>query len=147
MLTVFTRFLAPIAPVPRSATRSDTVVAGERLFGQLGCAKCHTPTMRTGPSDVPALSGKTVALYSDLLLHDMGPGLANICTHGAEPSELRSGLLMGLGHRQLFLHDGRVSDLREAILAHGGEAEAARAAFARLPWLHQEYLLMFLRSL
>jgi CxxC motif-containing protein (DUF1111 family) len=77
----------------------------------------------------------------------MGPGLADICASDAAPTELRTAMLMGLGHRQFFLHDGRAFDLREAILAHGGEAQAVRESFARLSWLHQEYIVMFLRSL
>ena len=103
--------------------------------------------MRTGRSPNPALSKRTVNLYSDLLLHDMGPALANVCAPDASPAELRTTPLMGLQHRQFFLHDGRVMDLREAIMAHGGEAQAARDAFGRLGWLRQEYLVMFLKSL
>jgi CxxC motif-containing protein (DUF1111 family) len=120
---------------------------GKRLFHQVGCTSCHTPAMRTGPSDVAALSHKTVHLYSDLLLHDMGPDLANVCAYDAAPSELRTSMLMGLQHRRFYMHDGRAIDLRDAILAHRGEAQAARDAFARLPWLRQEYLVIFLRSL
>jgi CxxC motif-containing protein (DUF1111 family) len=148
LLVAFVRFLAPTAPAPeRSRAHADTLSAGERLFGQIGCTKCHTPTMRTGPSDVAAINRKTVQLYSDLLLHDMGPDLANVCARDAAPAELRTTPLMGLGHRQFLLHDGRALDLREAILAHGGEARSARDAFARIHWLNQEYLLIFLRSL
>lgn len=148
LLTAFTRFLAPTARMPaRSRAHADTLAAGEQLFGEAGCTGCHTPSMRTGPSDVPALADKTVHLYSDLLLHDMGPDLVSVCGADASPSEHRTTMLMGLQHRDFYLHDGRTMDLREAILAHGGEAGSARDAFARLPWLHQEYLLMFLRSL
>jgi CxxC motif-containing protein (DUF1111 family) len=148
LLTDFVRFLVPpAAAAPRSPAHEDTLARGRRLFGQLGCAGCHTPAMRTGRGTMTALSHKTVDLYSDLLLHDMGPGLANVCTHDASPAELRTMPLMGLQHRQFYLHDGRVMDLREAILAHGGEAQAARDAFARLAWLRQEYLVMFLKSL
>jgi CxxC motif-containing protein (DUF1111 family) len=103
--------------------------------------------MRTGPSDVGALSNKTVQLYSDLLLHDMGPKLSNACGYDASPEELRTTLLMGLQYRSFFLHDGRAFDLREAILEHAGEAQAARDAFERLPWIQQEYVVIFLRSL
>lgn len=148
LLADFVRFLAPPAAAPpRSAAHADTLARGRRLFDQLGCARCHTPAMRTGSHDKPALSRKTVNLYSDLLLHDMGPSLANVCAHDAAPRELRTTALMGLGHRQFYLHDGRAMDLREAILAHGGEAQAARDAFARLGWLRQEYLVIFLRPL
>lgn len=148
LLADFVRFLAPPAPAPpRSAAHADTLARGRRLFGQLGCAGCHTSAMRTGSRDIAALNRKTVNLYSDLLLHDMGPSLANVCAHDATPRELRTTPLMGLGHRQFYLHDGRAMDLRKAILAHGGEAQAARDAFARLAWLSQEYLVIFLKSL
>jgi CxxC motif-containing protein (DUF1111 family) len=148
MFTAFTRFLAPPArPPARSSEHADTLAAGERLFHDIGCADCHTPTMRTGDSAIPALRRKTIHLYSDLLLHDMGPDLASVCATDASPREVRTAMLMGLQHRELFLHDGRASDLRDAILAHGGEAGPAREAFERLSWLWQEYLVMFLRSL
>ena len=148
LLTDFTRFLVPPAPAPAlSKEQADTLAAGSRLFHQLGCASCHTPAMRTGSTDTPALSNKTVHLYSDLLLHDMGPDLVNVCAYDASPRELRTAMLMGLQHRSFYLHDGRATDLRDAILAHGGEAQAARDAFARLPWLRQEYVVIFLRSL
>jgi CxxC motif-containing protein (DUF1111 family) len=148
LLTTFVRFLAAPAPAaPRSRAQRDTLAAGRRLFGQVGCSACHTPVMRTGPSDVPALRRRTVPLYSDLLLHDMGPALSDVCGRMAGPSEIRTELLMGLGRRDRLLHDGRTMDLTEAILAHGGEAQRARDAFARLPWLRQQYVLIFLQSL
>jgi CxxC motif-containing protein (DUF1111 family) len=148
LLSDFVRYLAPSAAAkPHNRANADTVAGGRQLFGKLGCDKCHTPTMRTGVHAKPALSSKTVALYSDLLLHDMGPGLANVCAHDASPTELRTASLAGLQHRSFFLHDGRTIDLREAILAHGGEAQRARDAFARLGWLRQEYLLLYLRTL
>jgi CxxC motif-containing protein (DUF1111 family) len=148
LLTAFIRFLAPPArSPPRSEAHADTLDGGERLFRQVGCTGCHTPEMRAGPHVVEALADKTIRLWSDLLLHDLGPGLANVCAVDASPTELRTAPLMGLGHRQFLLHDGRATDIREAILSHGGEAQAARDAFARLPWLAQEYIVMFLRSL
>lgn len=148
LLTDFVRFLTPPATArSRSAAHADTVTRGRRLFAQLGCTDCHTPSMRTGSQNTAALNRKTVNLYSDLLLHDMGPKLANVCAYDATPQELRTTMLMGLGHRRFYLHDGRAMDLRDAILAHGGEAQAARDAFARLPWLMQEYLVIFLNSL
>lgn len=148
LLADFVRFLAPPAPAaPRSAAHADTLARGRRLFDQLGCTRCHTRAMRTGTAEIDALSHKTVNLYSDLLLHDMGPGLANVCAHDAAPAELRTTPLIGLRHRQFYMHDGRAMDLREAILAHGGEAQAARDAFARLTWLLQEYMVIFLKSL
>ncbi len=148
LLTTFVRFLTPPAPaVPRSAAHRDSLATGQRLFDVLGCTGCHTPSMRTAPSEIPALDRKTVNLYSDLLLHDMGPALADVCGVSATPAEIRTELLMGLRHRPFFLHDGRAFDLKEAILEHGGEAQGARDAFSRLGWLAQEYVVMFLLSL
>lgn len=148
LLTDFSRFLAPLAQAPpRSPDHADTLAAGRQLFDKLGCTGCHTPAMRTGRHEVEALSRRTVQLYSDLLLHDMGPELANVCAHDAAPAELRTPVLAGLQHRRFFLHDGRAFDLREAIAAHGGEGAASRDAFQRLPWLLQEYVIMFLQSL
>lgn len=148
LLTDFVRFLAPLGSArPHSRAFADTLERGRRLFNQLGCTSCHTPAMRTGSHENAALSHKTLTLYSDLLLHDMGPRLANVCAFDAAPQELRTTPLMGLQHREFFMHDGRAMDLRDAILAHGGEAQAARDAFGRLGWLRQEYLVIFLRSL
>ncbi|MCI0433263.1 MAG: hypothetical protein L0271_06400 [Gemmatimonadetes bacterium] len=148
LLVDFIRFLAPpAAKPPRSSAQADTFATGARIFDQIGCPKCHRPTMRTGSMDVPALSRRVIHLYSDLLLHDMGPGLSNVCAHDASPQELRTTPLLGLQHRSFYLHDGRAIDLREAILEHGGEAQASRNAFARLPWLRQEFVVIFLRSL
>jgi CxxC motif-containing protein (DUF1111 family) len=146
-LVDFVRFLAPPAPASRGAAHRDSVDQGRWLFTSLGCDACHVPTMTTGPSDVAPLDRKRVALYSDLLLHDMGPDLADICGVGAAPAEVRTELLMGLRHRDSYMHDGRTHDLAEAILRHGGEAQAARDAFAALHDLTKLYLLVFLKSL
>jgi len=147
LLTTFVRYLAPPAPVtPASAAQRDTLTMGRRLFTALGCPACHTPALRSGRSDIPALDRRTVPLYSDLLLHDMGPALADICGRTANPAELRTEPLMGLGRRDRFLHDGRAIELRDAILAHGGEAQKSRDAFAGLSWLRQESVVRFLRS-
>ncbi len=147
-LADFVRFLAPLPPAPLAAdARRDTVMRGERLFTSLGCPSCHVPSMTTGRSDVPALDHKVVYLFSDLLLHDMGRELADVCGAGAAPAELRTALLAGLRYRERFLHDGRALDVSEAILAHGGEAARARAAFAQLDWASRQLLLVFLETL
>ena len=147
-LADFVRFLAPLPGVPLAAdARRDSVVRGERVFASLGCPSCHVPSMTTGPNSIPALDRKTVYLYSDLLLHDMGEGLADVCGAGAEPGELRTAILAGLGYRKVFLHDGRTLDLTEAILANGGEAAAAGAAFAVLDLSSRQFLRVFLESL
>lgn len=147
-LADFVRFLAPLPSAPLAAdARRDSVARGERLFTGLGCPSCHLPSMTTGRSEIPALDRKVVYLYSDLLLHDMGRGLADVCGVGAEPAELRTAMLAGLRYREAFLHDGRALDVREAILAHGGEAARARAAFAQLDPVSQQFLLVFLETL
>lgn len=148
LLTAFVRLLAAPAPLaPVTTAQRDSVAEGRRILTALGCAGCHTPVLRTGTgSDIPALNGRAVPIYSDLLLHDMGPALADVCGYTATPAELRTEPLMGVGRRDRLLHDGRTDDLREAILAHGGEAQRSRDAFARLSWLRQEYLVIFLRS-
>lgn len=138
----FMRFMAPLAP---GVVDSPEEEAGALRFQELGCAKCHVPVLPTGPvGSVPAAA---VALYSDLLLHDMGPGLEGTCMPGASNREYRTEPLMGLRYRTRFLHDGRATRVMDAILAHGGEAETAREAFAGLNRLQQEDLLRFLRTL
>jgi CxxC motif-containing protein (DUF1111 family) len=145
--TDFMRFLA--APIPAPSSQSTT--RGERLFASSGCALCHTPSLKTRESDMPALSNKVVALFSDLLLHDMGSGLADRVPQGvATGSEFRTAPLWGLGQRLFFLHDGRTTDLKETILLHqgpGSEANATIEVFKRLSPSDQQDLLNFLRSL
>lgn len=145
LLLDFLRFLAPPAPAPPS---DDPLVAqGEALFAQLGCAACHVPELRAGPAASAAIADQSIALFSDLLLHDMGPGLAGTCGPTAATTEYRTEPLMGLRHRRLLLHDGRALAPIEAILQHGGEAQAARDAFAALDRLTQEALLRYLATL
>jgi CxxC motif-containing protein (DUF1111 family) len=93
------------------------------------------------------LSDRVVFAYTDLLLHDMGPELADICLGDAQPSEFRTEPLMGLRLGASFLHDGRATTIDEAVLAHGGEAERARNRFAALPGRAKASLLKFLSSL
>jgi len=108
-LTVdFIRFLAPPADRPPQQHR------GAHVFQRIGRADCHTPTMKTGPSSVKALAHKEVSLYSDLLLHALGPALADLCRGVAKPEEFRTAPLMGLRFKTTFLHDGRALSLRDA---------------------------------
>jgi len=130
------------------------VLAGARLFESFGCTSCHTVTHRTGPSDIAALADQVIHPYTDLLLHDMGPGLAD----GREDfdaggREWRTPPLWGIGlvddingHRFL-LHDGRARTLEEAILWHGGEAEAAKEAFRLASAEERARLVAFLEAL
>jgi CxxC motif-containing protein (DUF1111 family) len=147
----FMRFLAP--PVPSSDTPggSESIQRGRTAFRGAGCALCHTPTLRTGDSTVAALRNQPAHLYSDLLLHDMGDGLADGVSQGqAGPREFRTAPLWGLGQRLFFLHDGRTSDLGAAVLAHfskGSEANEVVRRFYRLPAARQQDVYNFLRSL
>jgi len=145
--TDFMRFLA--APTPAPSTPSTT--RGAKLFSSSGCALCHTPSLKTRQSDIAALSNKVVALYSDLLLHDMGATLADHVPQGvATGREFRTAPLWGVGQRLFFLHDGRTADLKEAILLHrgrGSEANATIESFIGLSPAEQQDLLNFLRAL
>ncbi|MCH8960826.1 MAG: hypothetical protein IH820_05740, partial [Bacteroidetes bacterium] len=127
------------APPRRNETDAD-VRAGEVLFDQIDCARCHVPTLMTGKTDVEALSEKVFHPYTDLLLHDMGPGLDDGYTEGsALTSEWRTAPLWGIGLAEdsqggqaFYLHDGRATTLREAIDFHRGEAAISRSAFGQL---------------
>ena len=147
----FMRFLAPPAPSPDTPGGAASISRGRQAFGDAGCALCHTPAMRTGDSSVAALRNQTVALYSDLMLHDMGDRLADGVRQGqAGPREFRTAPLWGLGQRLFFLHDGRTADLREAIRQHassGSEANGVVRNFANLRESQKQDLLNFLRSL
>ena len=118
----FMRFLA--APVPVASYGSVTaaqITAGEAAFNKAGCNVCHMKSMTTGSHANAALSNKTVNLFSDLLLHDIGTG-DDISQGGANGNQFRTAPLWGVGQRLFFLHDGRTSDIVAAIKAHGGEA-------------------------
>jgi CxxC motif-containing protein (DUF1111 family) len=148
----FMRFLAPPTPSQDTPGGAASIANGKRLFVATGCALCHTPALRTGPSTVAALSTKPVDLYSDLALHNMGGGLADGISQGqATSTEFRTAPLWGLGQRIFFLHDGRTRDLKRAIQDHrssGSEANrVVRRFFKRLTQSEQQDLLNFLRSL
>ncbi len=139
----FVRFLAPPPPQPLDFAAR----AGALTFLRIGCASCHVPVLVTGPSPVRALSLRVVAAYTDLLLHDMGPDLADICLGAAQPSEFRTEPLMGLRLGTAFLHDGRASTIAQAIELHGGEATASRDRFLRLSPFARGALLRFLHRI
>jgi CxxC motif-containing protein (DUF1111 family) len=148
---MFMRFLAPPTPSPDQPGGAPSIGRGQALFASAGCALCHTPSFKTGNSAVAALRYQTVALYSDLMIHDMGIGLADGVSQGeAGPREFRTAPLWGLGQRIFFLHDGRTSDLVAAIRAHASqksEANGAVANFLALSEAQKQDLLNFLRSL
>jgi CxxC motif-containing protein (DUF1111 family) len=139
----FVRFLAP-PPRLRLDLAAQT---GALIFARIGCASCHVPVLVTGPSPVPALNLRVVAAYTDLLLHDMGPALADICLGEAQPSEFRTEPLMGLRFGTAFLHDGRAATIARAIALHGGEARASRNRFVRLSPFARAALLRFLHRI
>jgi CxxC motif-containing protein (DUF1111 family) len=155
---MFMRMLAPPQPAASfnaaatsSAVGPSSIQRGQNTFAQTGCALCHTQSLTSGNSAIAALSNQNVQLFSDLLLHDMGSGLADGISQGvATGSEFRTAPLWGLGQRIFFLHDGRTSDLVPAIQAHssqGSEANAVVAAYNALSTSAQQDLLNFLRSL
>ncbi len=137
----------PARRLPDDAGALADVQEGERIFAFAGCDACHTPTYRLEAFDDPVFAGVRFSLYSDLLLHDMGPELADICSPGTAPSEWKTARLVGLGLRNEFLHDGRAQRISSAIELHGGEAAASRDVFRRLTPQAREQLLAFLRSL
>jgi len=153
LFTIFMRFLDQ----PRPATATASTTHGLQVFTQLGCALCHTPSFTTGQSSVAGLSNVKVNLFSDLLLHHMGPRLADGVSQGAAGGdEFRTAPLWGLGQRVFFLHDGRTSDLVKTILSHqsvgngqtvDSEANGVIDSFKRLTVQDQQDLLNFLRSL
>ena len=150
-ITFYNRTLA--VPAMRNLEEPQ-VAAGAKLFLAAGCAACHTPRYVTGESDTPALSRQTIYPYTDLLLHDMGPGLAdNRPDFLADGREWRTPPLWGLGliatvngHTRL-LHDGRARNLSEAILWHGGEAAKSRDNFIALSQPERAALIAFLNAL
>ena len=140
-VTDFMRFTA----APRGNQGS---IEAKALFASTGCASCHTPSMTTGPNPVAALSNQTVNLYSDLLVHDMGPGLADGVRQGeASGSEWRTAPLWGLRFRPFLLHDGRATTVDQAIRLHGGEAARSVKAYNALPSTSRATLLTFLQGL
>src|SRR3954463_12593056 len=148
---MFMRLLSPPAPSNDTPGGAPSISRGKILFGDTGCALCHTPSMQTGNAAIAALRNRPVNLYSDLLLHDMGVALADGVRQGqAGPQEFRTAPLWGLGQRIFFLHDGRSSDLIDAIRQHGSqgsEANGVIAIYNNMGELQKQDLLNFLRSL
>jgi CxxC motif-containing protein (DUF1111 family) len=143
-------FMQLLAPPPPGAL-TPVAELGLGVFLQTGCAGCHFPVLVTGSNPVRALSNKVVLAFSDLLLHDMGPGLADICRTGARPADFRTEPLMGLRLKlaagTALLHDGRAATLEAAIGLHAGEGARARERFLALSPGERAALLTFLRSL
>jgi CxxC motif-containing protein (DUF1111 family) len=158
----FARLSAPPAPTTSTASQKN----GQTLFVRIGCNLCHSPTLKTGTSAFTGMSDVTYHPYSDIALHHMGSKLADGVNQGnAGPDEFRTTPLWGIGQRLFFLHDGRTSDLLQAILDHqssgsvctnqsnprmsgcGSEANQVIAAFSALSTSQKQDILNFLRSL
>jgi CxxC motif-containing protein (DUF1111 family) len=141
-------------PVQRNATDS-TVIYGNQVFNNIGCQSCHKQTLTTGYSPIDALSYQTFNPFTDLLVHDMGPGLDDHYTEGiAETSEWRTTPLWGLGLASnvqggdlYLLHDGRAHSIEQAIQMHGGEAAVSAGRFNNLSQNDRNALITFLKSL
>src|SRR5882762_2878793 len=147
----FMRFLDAPQPSPDSPGGATSIANGRQKFVDIGCALCHAPSFKTGNSAVAALNNKPVNVFSDLLVHDMGDGLADGVSQGqAGPREFRTAPLWGLGQRIFFLHDGRTANLERAIREHssnGSEANGVISNFNNLGEGRKQDILNFLRSL
>src|SRR3984885_6144752 len=126
---LYMRMLAPPTPSTTLPGGATSISNGKATFSKIGCSMCHTPALMTDNTSIAALGNQTAALFSDLALHKMGPTLAdNILQGSAAGDEFRTAPLWGLGQRIFFLHDGRTSDLVQAIQDHasGGSAGNSR---------------------
>jgi CxxC motif-containing protein (DUF1111 family) len=152
-------YQAALAPPARRNSTHPEVLKGQRLFHQTQCATCHRPSYQTGQAlfprlSSPALAGQKIWPYTDLLLHDMGQGLADgrpdFDAHGQQwktPPLWGIGLIKDVNGHTRLLHDGRARNVFEAILWHGGEAQASRDLFTRLSAAERRALILFVESL
>jgi CxxC motif-containing protein (DUF1111 family) len=155
ILTVVTTYLRTLGVPARRSVQDSAVQHGQALFASAGCALCHIPTLHTGTvPGYPALSNQTIHPYTDLLVHDMGTGLADgrpdFLANGREwrtPPLWGIGLTATVNGNMNFLHDGRARTLLEAILWHGGQGADARNAVIAMSTADRNALLAFLNSL
>ncbi|UII31773.1 c-type cytochrome [Fulvivirga ulvae] len=155
ILEKVTLYSGTLAVPKRRDWKDDVVLQGKRLFLGANCSACHIPKVETGyNADFPEFANQTIRPYTDLLIHDMGEGLAdNRPDYQATGAEWRTPPLWGIGlfkivnDHTFYLHDGRARNLEEAILWHGGEAEAAKQAFVQMEKQEREALIKFLESL
>jgi hypothetical protein len=146
-LQKFTNFMSLLAPPPRG-TINPPVQQGEAIFDQIGCSGCHVADLTTGTgSTFPELNNVTFHPYSDLLLHDMGTLNDGIAQANASGHEMRTAPLWGLSARRTFLHDGKSTNLNDAIARHDGQGKAASDAFSQLSQSDQQRVIKFLNSL
>ena len=141
----FASFMRLLAPAGRGDLDERTR-AGEQIFAAIGCTSCHVPVLMTGPSANPLFDRRSVPLFSDLLLHDVGTG-DGIVQGVAAGAEIRTPALWGLRLRRPLLHDGSAATIEDAVLRHAGEAQLSRRGFERLSETDRAALLAFLRSL
>lgn len=149
------RYIALLGVAARRELDDPVVARGKELFTSASCISCHAPSMTTGPyHPLGELRNQTIRPYTDLLLHDMGTGLAdNMDEDGASAAEWRTaplwniGLNEGVSGGNGYLHDGRARSIEEAILWHGGEAEQSKEKFRTMPSSDREALVRFIRSL
>jgi len=149
----FIQWMAP----PTAAPSTPSINNGRTQFTNAGCVMCHTTSYKTPPTSRPALGNLTIKLYSDLLVHHMGPGLADgVAQGGAGPDEFRTAPLWGIGQRLFFMHDGRTNNIVTAIEDHfslgnstypASEANQTVTNFNALSSTNQQDLVNFLRSL
>lgn len=152
----FVEFYSQHLAVPiRRNTTEPSVMRGQQLFESVGCVSCHTPEIKTAKRDgLSSLSNQTIHPYTDMLLHDMGTGLAdNRPEFLASGTEWRTPPLWGIGYTKevnghtYFLHDGRARNLMEAVLWHGGEAQKSKQKVLSLSKPDRDALIAFLNSL
>lgn len=150
-----TRYVALLGVAARRDLTDPIALHGETLFAAANCTACHVPELVTGSHHPYAeLRSQAIRPYTDLLLHDLGPGLADsMGEDGVAAGEWRTaplwniGLTEGVAGGEAYLHDGRARSLEEAILWHGGEAHTARGRFMRLDAAERAAVLAFLESL
>lgn len=155
ILNKVTFYTANLAVPKRRNSQASDVINGNKHFQQIGCAECHQPKWEVGEvTDMPWLSNQTIFPFTDLLLHDMGEGLADHRTEFlANGREWRTPPLWGIGLTENvnsefgFLHDGRARTLTEAILWHGGEAQFSKQQFTTMSEQQRSELIAFLNSL
>lgn len=154
-LELMRRYVSLLGVPARRDLSSESALQGEAVFTDIGCSDCHVPSLTTDARHPYAeLRNQTISPYSDLLLHDLGPGLAdNLNEVGASGSEWRTaplwgiGLTRGVSGDEAYLHDGRARTLEEAILWHGGEAQTSTDAFKQLSKAERDAIIHFLESL
>lgn len=147
-------YLQSLAPPAARNTENPDFAKGKAIFHSVGCADCHLPELKTGEEALlPELAGQIIRPYTDLLLHDMGKGLADPAGSGPDRAEWRTPPLWGIGLNQavngnaFYLHDGRALSIEEAILWHGGEGDRSREKYKALSKAERSRLLGFLNSL